>query len=116
VDADAIEHLWMTNDFKAGLPFRTAIEACVNFKEARDGAKAGNYQLFASDDGARSAEIGIDGEMRGGVVRSLVLKQGLLQQCIDAVALPIHGFPAENSSQFLVHSSQFPEVSSSAER
>ena len=46
------------------------IEAGVDLKEARDGAEAGDDQLFAGDDGACGAQVGIDGEMwwwrRGG--------------------------------------------------
>ena len=67
---------------KSWLAIRTAVKSCL--------AARLRHELFAGDDGPGRAEIGIDGEMGGGVARSLVLKQGLLQQRVDAVALPIH--------------------------
>ncbi len=79
VDADAVEDFRMADDFKAGLRLGALVEAGVDLKEARNGAEAGDDQLFAGDDGAGGEEIGIDGEMRGGVARGLVLLQGLLQ-------------------------------------
>ena len=90
VDADAVEDFGMADDLEAGLRLGAGIEAGIDLKEARDGAEAGDDQLFAGDDGAGGAEIGIDGEMRGGVAGGLVLDEGLLQQCVDAVALPVH--------------------------
>ena len=88
--AHAVEDFGMADDLEAGLRLRARIETRVNLKEARNGAEAGDDQIFAGDDGAGGAQAGIDGEMRGRVARGLVLIEGLLQQCFDTVALPVH--------------------------
>ena len=88
--AHAVEHFRMADDFKARLRLGPRVEPRVNLKKARDSAEPGNDQLFARDHGTSSAQTGIDGQMRSRVAGSAVLLQGLLQQCVDFVALPIH--------------------------
>jgi hypothetical protein len=64
---------------------RAGIEAGEDLKEAGHGAQAGHDHFLARDDGGRGAQLGIDGEVGGGVLGGLVFHQGLLQQCVDAV-------------------------------
>ena len=88
--AHAVEHFGMAHDLETRLRLRPRVEPRINLKKARDGAQPGNDQLFARDHGARSAQTGIDGQVRGRVARGAVLLQGLLQQRVDFVALPVH--------------------------
>ena len=67
-----------------------AVEAGKDLKKARHRAQAGNHQLLAGDDRGCGAQVGIDGQVGGGVAGGLVFHQGLLQQCVDAAALPVH--------------------------
>jgi hypothetical protein len=89
----AVEHLRMADDLEAGLRGGARIEAGENLEEARDGAEASHDKLLAGHDRCRGAQVRVDGQVGRGVAGSLVFNQRLLQQCIDAVALPIHGFP-----------------------
>ncbi len=98
--AHAVEHFRMADDLKTVVRLGALVEAGKDLKEARDGAQPGDDQLLAGNDGASGAQIGIDGEMGGGVADSLVFYQGLLQQCVDAVALPVHKTVV--SCQFIV--------------
>ena len=90
--AHAVEHFGMADDLEARLRLGTGVEPRINLKKARDSAEPGNDQLFARDHGARGTQSWIDGQMRGRVAGGAVLLQGLLQQRVDLVALPIHGF------------------------
>ena len=65
--AHAVEDFGVADDFKSGLRLGTPVEPGVNFKEARDGAEAGDDEIFTRDDGAVGAQAGIDGEAGGGV-------------------------------------------------
>jgi len=88
--AHAVEDLRMAHNLETCMRLRARIEAGVDLKKARNGAEAGHHQVLAGDDRGGGAQAGIDGQMRGGIARSLVLQQGLLQQCVDAMAFPVH--------------------------
>ena len=88
--AHAVENFGMADDLEAVVRLGARIETRVNLKEARNGAEAGDHQIFAGNDRCGGAQAGIDDQMRGGVARRLVLLEGLLQQCFDTVALPVH--------------------------
>ncbi len=98
VHADAVEDFVMADDFKAGLRLgmrvelrvRMGVETGKDFKQAGDRAEAADDHVLAGDDGGGGAQVGIDGEVGGSVAGGLVFNQGLLQQCVDAGAFPIH--------------------------
>jgi len=93
--ADAVEHFGVADDFEARLCGGPGVETGEDFKEARDGSQAGDDHFLAGEDVGRGAQVGVDDEVGGGVAGGLVFNQGLLQQCVDAMAFPIHR--AENS-------------------
>src|SRR5579859_2380124 len=93
VGADAVEDLGMADDFVARLRVSGAgktVEAAEDFKDARDAAEAGDDQLLAREDGGCGAQVGIDGEAGGGVARSFVFDERLLEEGVDAAIFPVH--------------------------
>ena len=90
MNAHAVEYLRMADHFKARVRLRARVEPRKNLQKARNGAQPGHHQLFAGENGARGAQVGVDDQIGRGVARGLVLLQGLLQQCVDAVASPVH--------------------------
>ena len=74
----------MADDFEAVWAWGRGIEAGEDLKEARHGAEAGDDHLLPGEDGGGGAQVGVDGEVGGGVAGGLVFHQGLLQQCVDA--------------------------------
>ena len=86
----SVEYFGMADDFKAGLRRRARVKTSKDFKEARDRAETGDDQLLPGHDGGRGAQFRVDGQVGGGVAGGLVFRQGLLQQCVDAAAFPVH--------------------------
>ena len=99
VHAHAVEDLWVADDFKAGLRRGPRIETSKDFKEVRYRAQAGDHHLLAGDNRRRGSQFRGNGEVGGRVGDGPVFHQCLLQQCVDAAALPIHlVVPFGNSS------------------
>ena len=109
VRAHAVEHFGMADDFEAGLRLGARVEAARDLKEARNGAKPGDDQLFAGDDGAGGAQVGIDGEIGRSIAGGLVLIRACSSNASMRWLFQSMGFPAENSYQLLAgsYSSQF---------
>jgi hypothetical protein len=95
--ADAVEHFAVVDNVEAIVGLWTGIEAGKNLEEARHGAKATDDHFFACNDGGGGAQLRIDGEAGRGILDRLVFNKGLFEECVDAVALPIHVFSLENS-------------------
>ena len=91
VDAHAIEYLRMADHLEAGLRRGALVEPGKDLQKLRHRAQPANHHLLPRNDGAGGAQVGVDGEVGGGVAGGLVFHQGLLQQCVDAAVLPIHG-------------------------
>ena len=90
--AHAVEDLRMADDLKAILRLGASIESREDLEELRHASKPGHDHLLPRDDRGRGAQVGIDGEIRRGIAVGLVFHQGVLQQCFNAVTLPIHSF------------------------
>jgi len=104
VDAHAIEHFRVADDLKAGLRRGTGVEMGEDFKQARHRTQAADHQFLPGHDGGGGAQVGVDGQVGGGVAGGLVFKKRLLQQCVDTGAFPVHGEVV--SSQWSVVSGQ----------
>ena len=86
----AVEYFGVTDDLEAGLRRGTRVETGKDLKEARNRAETGDHQLLPRNDGGRGAQFRVNGQVSGGVAGGLVFRQGLLQQCVDAAAFPVH--------------------------
>jgi hypothetical protein len=85
VDADAVEDFRMADDFKAGLRGGRGSRRAKISRKRGTAPRPETTISWRAQDGGRGAQVGVDGEVGGGVAGGLVFNQGLLQQCVDAV-------------------------------
>jgi hypothetical protein len=94
---NTVKNLRMADNLKSGMSRRTRVKPRKDLKEVRHGAQPSHHQLLPSNDRRRGAQLRIDRQVGRGVGHGPIFDQGLLQQCVNAGAFPVHGFPSENS-------------------
>jgi hypothetical protein len=102
VHAYAIEDFRMTDDFKTIVGLRAVIKPGKNLKQPRNRAQAGDDHLLPRDNRGGGAQAGVDCNVGRCVAGGLVFYQCLLQQCINAAALPIHASSFKSSGTGLL--------------
>ncbi len=90
--AHAVKDLGMADDLEAGLRRGARVKPGIDLQKAGNDAQAADHQLLPRQNRSRGAQVGVNGEVGGGIRGGLVFNKRLLQQCVDAAALPVHIF------------------------
>src|ERR1044072_3455110 len=67
-----------------------AIEGAIDIEKAPEAADTRENAIFLGENGGRSALVGVDTRVTGGVTRGTVFEQRVLQNRGDSPAIPIH--------------------------
>ena len=65
-------------------------EARVDVQKTGNAAKTGDDALLLGDDGAGRPQLGVDGVRRCNVFERLIFQQGMFEDGLDSLTLPVH--------------------------
>jgi len=82
VQPHAVENLWMRGDFI--VRGHGAVQRCINVKDAAHTADTGENAVLLGKNSGRSLLIGVHAGVTGGIARSPVFEQRVLQDGGDA--------------------------------